>query len=199
MRSGQRPPADGSSVARVSQRGIALLAVTGLVGLALAVHGWSARQSALPGPIAGHGHAGPGDSESARPAASNTGGVGKHAVRSVVGPTRAPSARPPAATKVGPALASQSYARYAFEVWPGPLSSSAKAAMTGLAISVSRTRGGIRVTAGVVGQTSQAQVYSGGAKVYVVEASLGDDSGNTDYNLGDDALIVTNAVGQILQ
>jgi hypothetical protein len=35
--------------------------------------------------------------------------------------------------------------------------------------------------------------------VYVVEASLGDDSGNTDYNLGDDALVVTDAKGGIIQ
>jgi hypothetical protein len=35
--------------------------------------------------------------------------------------------------------------------------------------------------------------------VYVVEASLGDDSGGTDYNLGDDGLIVTDAQGRILQ
>jgi hypothetical protein len=29
--------------------------------------------------------------------------------------------------------------------------------------------------------------------------SLGDDSGNADYSLGDDGLIVTNAAGRILQ
>ncbi len=72
--------------------------------------------------------------------------------------------------------------------------------MTGLSISVSRTTGGIRVVAGVVGQSpAQAQVYVGGVKVYVVEASLGDDSNNADYNLGDDALVVTNAAGRILR
>ena len=72
--------------------------------------------------------------------------------------------------------------------------------MTGLSISVIRTLNGIQVTAGVVGQQSApAQLYAGGAKVYVIEASLGDDSGNADYNLGDDALVVTNAVGRILR
>jgi hypothetical protein len=39
----------------------------------------------------------------------------------------------------------------------------------------------------------------GGARVYVVEASLGDDSGNADYNLGDDGLVVTNAQGRIVR
>jgi hypothetical protein len=33
--------------------------------------------------------------------------------------------------------------------------------------------------------------------VYVVEVSLGDDSGGTDYNLGDDGLVVTNAQGRL--
>lgn len=72
--------------------------------------------------------------------------------------------------------------------------------MTGLTIMVTRTAGGIRVIAGVAGQTpAPAQLYPGGAKVYVVEAALGDDSNNADYNLGDDGVIVTNAAGRILR
>ncbi len=55
------------------------------------------------------------------------------------------------------------------------------------------------VTAGANGQPSAApHFYSGGARVYVVEASLGDDSGDSDYSLGDDALVVTDAQGRIL-
>ena len=55
------------------------------------------------------------------------------------------------------------------------------------------------VTAGANGQPSAApRFYSGGARVYVVEASLGDDSGDSDYSLGDDALVVTDAQGRIL-
>ena len=197
----QQPSASGSSPARVSRRGIALLGVTGAVGLVLAVHGWSARSSTtLPGAIAGHSQAAADGPASSRHAASNTGGVANRQAGPVASATGTPSASPSAATRIGPALASQSYAQYAFAVWPGAPSAAAKAAMTGLSISVSRTAGGIRVVAGVVGQSStQAQVYAGGAKVYIVETSLGDDSGNADYNLGDDALIVTNAAGRILQ
>ena len=56
------------------------------------------------------------------------------------------------------------------------------------------------VTAGVVGQSANApRFYAHGAVVYVVEASLGDDSGNSDYSLGDDGLVVTDARGRILQ
>jgi len=54
--------------------------------------------------------------------------------------------------------------------------------------------------AGVIGQAAPTpRRYAGGARVYVVESSLGDDSGNTDYNLGDDALVVTDAKGGIIQ
>jgi hypothetical protein len=72
--------------------------------------------------------------------------------------------------------------------------------LTGLSVSVTRQGSGIRVVAGVVGQASTpATFYPTGAKVYVIEAALGDESGNTDYNLGDDGIIVTDAAGRILR
>jgi hypothetical protein len=72
--------------------------------------------------------------------------------------------------------------------------------MTGLSISVRRQGSGISVTAGVTGQPQATpHVYPVGARVYVVETTLGDDSGNTDYNLGDDGLVVTDAQGRIVQ
>ncbi len=71
--------------------------------------------------------------------------------------------------------------------------------MTGLSISVHRTGSGISVKAGVSGQPGAAHVYAGGARVYVVEASMGDEGGNSDYNLGDDGVVVTDAHGRIVQ
>lgn len=72
--------------------------------------------------------------------------------------------------------------------------------MTGLSISVRRTGSGISVRAGVEGQPQPAaSTYHGGARVYVVEGSLGDEAGNSDYNLGDDGLLVTDAHGRIVQ
>jgi hypothetical protein len=44
-----------------------------------------------------------------------------------------------------------------------------------------------------------SHLYSGGVRVYVVEASLGDDSGNLDYSLGDDGVVVTDTQGRIVQ
>ena len=71
--------------------------------------------------------------------------------------------------------------------------------MTGLTISATHQGHGILVRAGVNGQPGPARSYPDGARVYVVESSLGDDSGGSDYNLGDDGLVVTDAGGRILQ
>jgi hypothetical protein len=71
--------------------------------------------------------------------------------------------------------------------------------MTGLSISVHRTGSGISVSAGVSGQPAADHAYAGGARVYVIEASMGDEAGNSDYNLGDDGVVVTDAQGRIVQ
>jgi hypothetical protein len=72
--------------------------------------------------------------------------------------------------------------------------------MTGLSITVRRTASGISVSAGVTSQPqATAQTYKGGARVYVVEASMGDEAGSSDYNLGDDGVVVTDAQGRIVQ
>ncbi len=177
-------------------RGLTLLMVTAVAGIVLAVHGWSGRQSGLtPGALGGSGSPAPaGSSGSPSPGGS-------------LSPDNSPKASaaaghatgPPAA-KAGPLLSSQSYASYSFQVWPGTPGATAKAAMTGLSISVRRTGSGISVRAGVNGQPrAAAHLYPGGARVYVVEASLGDDASNSDYNLGDDGVLVTDAHGRILQ
>jgi hypothetical protein len=85
-------------------------------------------------------------------------------------------------------------------VWPGTPTAAAKAALTGLTISVHKAGSGLSVRAGVQGQPAPApRTFSSGARVYIVEASMGDEAGNADYNLGDDALIVTDAHGRIVQ
>src|SRR5258708_249754 len=103
------------------------------------------------------------------------------------------------AASPGPLLSAQSYAQVSFPVWPGTPGAAAQQALIGLSVKVRRQGSGIMVTAGVNGQPGAApRFYSGGTRVYVVEASLGDDSGHSDYNLGDDALVVTDAQGSIL-
>ena len=175
--------------------GLGLLAVTALAGVALAVHGWSGRHSGLPaGALAGSS---PAQATTARP--GSTAGPSAPAASSSA-PAATPSSPGASPSGPGPLLSAESYAQYSFRVWPGTLGSDARAALTGLTVKVLRQGSGIMVTAGVVGQPANApRFYARGAVVYVVEASLGDDSGNSDYSLGDDALVVTDAQGRILQ
>lgn len=184
----------------IGTRGITLLAVAGLAGFFLAVHGWSGR----------HHGSGPGLGPAAGPAGSASGRA-----TAATGNTTPPEQGPPAhpspgasgsasasasAPTPGPKLSAQSYASYSFRVWPTPESSAAKTAATGLVIKVHRQGAGIAVTAAVAGQQlPPARVYPTGTAVYVIEAAMGDDSGNSDYNLGDDGLVVTDSQGRILQ
>ena len=168
----------------VGPRGATVLLVAAITGGLLAAHGWSTRQSGLPPGALGGASAGSAASTSPR-------GGGQPG-----GPSGSPSG---SAAGAGPLLASQSFASYSYRVWPGAPSAAAKTAMTGLSISVHRTGSGISVSAGVSGQPGTAQTYPGGARVYVVEASMGDEAGSSDYNLGDDGVVVTDAQGRIVQ
>jgi hypothetical protein len=170
----------------VGRWGIALLAVTGLAGVGLAVHGWSARGSGITPALAGSSRA-----AASAPAASSP---------AQTGPSGGASPSAPAAAGVGPKLSSEPYAKVAFQIWPGTPSAAAKQALTGLRVSVRKQGAGISVTAGAAGQPAGApRFYPAGARVYVIEASMGDDSGNSDYSLGDDGLAVTNSQGRIVQ
>ena len=184
----------------IGSRGIGLLAAAAAAGMVLAVHGWSGRHN---GTAPGLGPAGAGPAASASRSAAAP-APAQSPKPSSQGPTaHASPARQspvPAAPTPGPELSAQSYASYSYRVWPRPASSAAKAASTGLAITVRRHGSGIMVTAGVVGQPPQpARFYPTGTAVYVVEASMGDDSGNSDFNLGDDGLVITDSQGRVLQ
>jgi hypothetical protein len=182
----------------VGRWGIALLAVAALVGVLLGWHGWTGRAAAVAPSLAG-------GTTSSTPSPSAP--AARSAAPATQGPSASPAAASPAASPaasssahVGPALSSEPFASSAFQIWPGPMSAAAKAALTGLTISVHKKRTGLSVVAGVNGQPVAApHLYVGGVKVYVVEASMGDDSGNSDYSLGDDGLVVVDAQGRITQ
>ncbi|HUZ23908.1 MAG TPA: hypothetical protein VMV07_09080 [Streptosporangiaceae bacterium] len=178
----------------VGPRGLALLAVTAVAGLVLAVHGWSGHRSGLAPGLAAAGSSSPAAGGRVSPSASPARKAGPAATSA--GPS-ASSAAPVAST--GPLLSGQSFAQYSYQVWPGAPDAAARAALTGLSVSVHRQGSGISVAAGVSGQPGTSRFYPQGTRVYVIEASLGDDSGNSDYNMGDDGLVVTNAQGRILQ
>jgi hypothetical protein len=173
-----------------------LLAVTAVTGVVLALHGWSGRHSGLaPGALATGGGAPSASASPARPAGPTSSAGPPSSAAPAPSPSRtSPGARP------GPLLSSQPFAAYSYLVWPGTPSATARAALTGLSVSVRRNGAGISVTAGVNGQPATApRFYPRGARVYVVEGSMGDDSGNSDYNLGDDGLVVTDVQQRILQ
>ena len=169
--------------------GLALLAAAGLVGVLLAAHGWAHRAAAgVPGSLGGR--AATTQPPSARAPSTS-------ATRAARPPTQAGPPGPAATT--GPLLASEPFAPYSFVIWPGNPSATAKAALTGLSVNVRRVTSGLSVTADVNGQpASPAHVYANGARVYIVEATMGDDSGASDYNLGDDGIVVTDARGRII-
>jgi hypothetical protein len=182
----------------IGPRGLSILIFFALVALALAVVGWTQRDTGLVAANVG----GLGGSVPARtPAAASATPTARASVPPSARSTAqaSPSAQPGATASAGPLLSSEPYASFAYLVWPGSPSAAARQAMIGLTISVTRQAGGISVRAGVAGQPlPSAQFYAGGGNVYVIEATLGDDSGNIDYNLGDDALVVTNRQGQIV-
>src|SRR5215475_8727851 len=128
----------------IGVRGAALLAVTALTGIALAAHGWSGRSN---GPAPG-GLSGPVRAATASPTASAS-----------KSPATGSSQGPTAASTPGPKLSSQPYASYAFQVWPGTPSAAARAAETGLSITVRRRGTGISVLAGVIGQQAPTSRY----------------------------------------
>lgn len=174
----------------VGRWGIALMVVAGAVGIGLGVHGWSARGSGVTPALAS------GSTSASAPAASASSSPASSPAQA--GPSAAPS--PAASAGPGPLLSSEPYASSAFQIWPGSPSAAARQALTGLSVSVKKQGSGISVTAGVAGQPGQqSHVYATGARVYVIEASMGDDSNNSDYSLGDDGLVVTDGKGRIVQ
>jgi hypothetical protein len=179
----------------VGPRGLTLLAVTGAVGVVLAIHGWANHNAA--GALGPLGVSSAAARQPARVAASASAASAPSPSPSSAtgGPVRSGSP----ATSPGPLLKSQPFAPYAFVIWPGAPTSSAQAALTGLSVSVHRQATGLSVTAAANGQQpGTAHFYPGGVRVYVVEASMGDDSGSSDYNLGDDGIVITDAQGRIV-
>jgi hypothetical protein len=183
----------------VGRWGIALLAVTGVAGLVLGWHGWATRAAAVAPSLAAPATASPATSAAARSTPATASSPAATAGPATARPASASPAASPGTAGPGPKLSSEPYASLAFQVWPGTLSTAARQAMTGLKITVRKQGDGLLVTAGVIGQpASPPHLYAGGTRVYVLEASLGDDSGNTDYNLGDDGLVVTDAQQRVL-
>jgi hypothetical protein len=162
-----------------------VLGVAGMIGIVLAIHGYG--RGAVPG-TAGTG--------TLRPSAPVTTASGDRA-RPTSQAGGAPKARP---QKLGPLLSSTPYAPYAFEIYPTSPSGQAQLAMTGFKVQITRGQSTITVRVSTTGSPGgQSSTYAASDRVYFIETSLGDDSGDVDYNVGDDGLVITNSAGRIVE
>jgi hypothetical protein len=184
---------------QVGPRGWLLIAATGLVGVGLAVHGYGR------GAVLGSGTAGIGapvaTSGGSSPTVPTPSSTAPSSSSSTTVPAKgsSPTSGPPA-QKLGPLLSSTQYAQYAYQVYPGPESSRTRQATAGFDIQVTSQAGTIHLSVSVPGNgQAQTASYPAGDRVYFIEATLGDDSGNSDYSFGDDGVVVTNAQGYLVQ
>lgn len=101
---------------------------------------------------------------------------------------------------VGPPLASQSYAKSAYLVYPPPVSAQARLALAGFTVRVTRPAAGAMtvVLRGPGGTTSLDRTYPATDKVYVVELAIGDDANGRDYNSSDDGFVVASQSGHLV-
>ena len=159
-------------------RGLTVLSIAGIAGIIFGISGWTQRDAGLVTPSA---------LAPQPPAATGSPSAGASQPAGPAGPA-------------GPLLAAEPYASYAYQVWPGTVSADGRLALDGFSLTVTRKAGGITVNAIQDGEkmTGASHFYPGGAKVYIVDSSLGDEGGSVDYNLADDGLVVTNAQGQVL-
>lgn len=184
---------------RVGRWGAALLIASGVLGVVLAVHGYGAgagmtssvvssvNRTAGPAATAGPKTGGHHPAQGSRPATHST----------TTSTAPAPGRR---SQKLGPPLASSAYARYAYQLYPAPMSSQAAAATAGFSVKVKPGSGSFSLSVSAVGTSAvpQTSTYPTGDRVYFVETTLGDDSNNSDYNFGDDGVVITDAKGRIV-
>jgi hypothetical protein len=189
---------------RVGPQGLLLLAVTGILGLALAINGYGHGTT-----LAGAANALPpsqlpatSQSPTSRPKTSASSTTSGPSTSTTTGPAHQPSpSASGGAQKVGPLLSSTPYAPYAYQLYPGPVSPQAHLSTAGFGIHISRVAGNISVNVSVIGspQPAHKSTYPSTYRVYFIEATFGDDSGDADYNYGDDGLVVTTPAGRIVQ
>lgn len=168
-------------------RGAAALSLTAVIAALLALHGY-----AHPGSLRPNGSSGLGLGHPTSAAASPA-------------PKPSPSAtsRPsPSKTPApGPLLSSTSYGAYAYQLYPGSPSATARLALAGFSFAATPSGSSVRVTLTVLGggQRPQTKSYPSTDHIYFIEASFGDDSGSAEYNFSDDGVVVTDAAGHVVR
>jgi hypothetical protein len=185
----------------VGRRGALALSMAGLAATVLALHGY-----ANPGSlgIAGSGlvSPSPGGQPSARASGSAKGNPSP-AATPASSPSASPTATPAASASasLGPLLSSTPYAAYTYRIYPGTPSASTRQALAGFSFTARLVAKSVDFTLFESGSTqpTENKTYPASDHIYFVEASLGDDSGNAEYNFGDDGVVVTNTSGHVVQ
>ena len=176
----------------LGKRGAIALSVAAAAAAILAVHGYT-EPGALD--LAGSGALTTGHAPKTAP-----GSAGTSAPKGTPSPAASPSASPSSQTTPGPLLSQTSYASYTYQLYPGSPSASARQALAGFTFSARRAGASVDFTLYVSGggQSPISKTYPASDHIYFVEANLGDDSGNSEYNFGDDGLIATDATGHVV-
>jgi hypothetical protein len=173
---------------RVGPRGLLLLGVTGIIAVVLAVYGYGrGTVVAVSGPVGPASPVGAGGRPSPAPTRSSAPSAG---------------ASSSSGQRLGPLLSSTQYASYAYQVYPGKASRQARLATAGFDVSIQPTGSGsvtLSISASGSSQGAQTKTYPASDRVYFIEATFGDDSGNADYSYSDDGVIVTDAHGRIVK
>ncbi len=172
---------------QVGARGGAVLALSAVAVIAVGAHG--ASQPGLPGTGAGLGTV-------------TSGGAARPSPTPTPPPSRsAPASTPTPAVRLGPLLQQSQYGPVSFQVYPGPRSAQAQAALAGFDLMVQRRGSQIHMvlTLSSGGQPLMRATYASGDHIYFVEANFGDDSAGGEYNLGDDGALATTPQGRIIE
>lgn len=175
----------------MGRRGAAAVSVAAVIAAILALHSY-----ANPGSV---GIAGPAGIPTGHGSPSPTGSGGA--------PTTSPSATasPPATASgsgtPGPLLSSTPYASDTYQLYPGSPGVGARQALAGFSFTAQRSGSSVDFTLYVTGGSQQPvrNTYPATDHIYFVEANLGDDSGDSEYNFGDDGVVVTDASGHVVQ
>lgn len=181
----------------IGRRGIIVLLASVAVATVLGIHGLTAGTLTSGVPAAGI-PAASGPAPSPAPTSSTSRRhptASSHRVHRSTGPSSRQTH-----VKLGPRLSSTSYASYAYQLYPGPVSSNSRLAEAGFSATFHRHGSNVVMVFSIPGsgQPPMTRTYPASDKIYFIEANFGDDSSNQEFNAGDDGLIVTNAQGRII-
>jgi len=175
----------------VGRRAAVALSVAGLAATVLALHGY-----ANPGSL---GLSGPGLVSPSH--GSHQSGRTSGSAAASPSPAATSAASPSGAATLGPLLSATPYASYSYQIYPGTPSASARQAMAGFSFTTRVVGSSVDFTLSTSGsgQPPVSKTYPASDHIYFVEANLGDDSGNAEYNFGDDGVVVSDASGHVVQ